>query len=63
MLHSAANHMLLTVRYFSCSQQLQPLSFLNVRKPSGNKLREESRQGYKGAGEKKETLRVSQEAG
>lgn len=61
MLHSAVKHILLTVRYFSHSQQLQTLSFLNVRKPSGNKLREESRQDYKG--EKKETLRVSQEAG
>jgi len=46
MLHSAAKHMLLTVRYFSHSQQLQPLSFLNLRKHSESKLREEPRQDY-----------------
>lgn len=57
MLHSAGKHMLLTVRYFSHSQQLQPLSFLNVRKPSGNNLRKESVQDHKGADEEKETLK------
>lgn len=63
MLPSAANHMVPTVRYFSHSQQLQPLSFLNLRTPSGNKLREESREDYKCDSERKETLRFCQEAG
>lgn len=53
MPYSAAKHMVLTVTYFSHSQQLQPLPFLKLRKRSGSKKRGESRQVCKGAGEKK----------
>lgn len=44
--------------YFSHSQQLQPLSFLNARKPSENKLREETRQDHKDPGEKKGNTQI-----
>lgn len=53
MLHSSASYMLLTVTYTSHSQLLKPLFFLDIKKSSGKKLREESSQDYKSASKKK----------